>query len=187
MLKKLVLLLSVVFLSSTLSAESDFDRANRVAAEAAKDLDCEFEECKPEPPKVIVKEKIVVKEKKVPVFVIKERVIIKEIPVTNKNITQCNRRVQAGTSKVDARQIALGKKSGSFIFDYETYREEDRLTIVKENEIIFDSGCVGTNGVKRIRVPFSGNQDFITVQVIPNCVNKQSTATQWKYLVNCPE
>jgi len=87
MLKKLVLLLSIVFLSSTLSAESDFDRANRVAAEAAKDLDCEFEDCKPEPPKVIVKEKIVVKEKKVPVFIVKDRVvvknrvIVKEVPV----------------------------------------------------------------------------------------------------------
>ncbi len=80
MLKKILITLSILFLSQ-LSAESDFDRANRVAAESAKNLDCEFEECKPEPPKVIIKEKIVVKEKKVPVFIIKERVVYKDRPV----------------------------------------------------------------------------------------------------------
>jgi hypothetical protein len=77
MLKKILFTLSILLISQ-LSAESSFDRANRVAAEAAKNLDCEFEDCTPKEPKVIIKEKIVIKEKKVPVFIIKERVVVKE-------------------------------------------------------------------------------------------------------------
>lgn len=185
MLKKIVLLLSVVLLSQSLNAAGIM--GNSGIRDAAKDLDCEFEECKPEPPKVIIQEKIVIKEKLVPIYIIKEKIIIKEVAITNKNITQCNARVQAGRSTIDARQVELSRKSGSFVFSYETYNEKDRITIINENEVIFDSGCVGTNGTKQVRIRYSGSQSFVTVQVIPNCVNANSTSTQWKYQVHCPD
>ncbi len=91
MLKKLILVLSILLISN-LSAESDFDRANRVAADAAKNLDCEFEDCKPEPPKVIIKKEIVpiIIIKEVPVevekVVYKDRVIHSEVPVSRPDI-----------------------------------------------------------------------------------------------------
>jgi len=74
MLQKIILVLSVLLLSG-LSAQSSFDRANEAAEKAAKSLDCEFEDCKPEPPKVIIKKQYV------PVVIVKEKVVTKEVPV----------------------------------------------------------------------------------------------------------
>ncbi|MBL0708278.1 MAG: hypothetical protein JJW00_04455 [Sulfurimonas sp.] len=183
MLKIILMLLAMFIFSSA----SEYDRANSMAKGAFKDLDCEFEDCTPPPPpKVIYKEKIVEKVVVVEKPVIVEKKVIIIMAPKNKNITQCNKEVQAGALKADAKQIALGKTRGSFIFEYETYSEEDRITIVSENNIIFDSGCVGTRGIKKVKVPFSGGQTFVTVQVLPNCMNSRSTSTQWKYLVNCP-
>lgn len=81
MLKKIILLLSII-LATQVSAESSFDRANSAAQKASKSLDCEFEDCKPEPPKVIIKKQYV------PVVVVKEKIVTKEVPVEVEKIVE---------------------------------------------------------------------------------------------------
>ncbi len=74
MFKKIVLVVSIL-LTSQLFAQSDFDRANAAAEKASKGLDCEFEDCTPKKPKVIIKKQYV------PVVVVKEKIVTKEVPV----------------------------------------------------------------------------------------------------------
>ena len=72
---------------TALSQGSDFSRANSAAAEAMKGLDCEFEDCtpkfsKPVAPKVIVKEKIIYRDRPVEVekVIVKEKVVYRDRP-----------------------------------------------------------------------------------------------------------
>ncbi len=80
-MKKLLFICSMMV--ATLFA-SEYERANSAAKDAFRDLDCEFEDCKKEPPKpkVIIKERVIVKEKPVVVekVVVKEKVVYKDAP-----------------------------------------------------------------------------------------------------------
>ena len=188
-MKKLILtsvLLSSMLLAGTSSSETK-------ASKALSDLDCEFEDCTPKEPQIKIVEK--------PVIV--EKIVIKEVPVDrnininiqqinskeieNKNTIKCNQAAKAGTTKPEAYQVNLGKNSGEFQFEYETYTAKDRITIVHENKIIFDSGCVGTNGFTTQNIKFDGTQQFVTIQTIPNCENEPSSSTQWTYTAHCPK
>jgi len=78
MFKVILSLLSICILASA----SDFSRANSAAADAMRGLDCEFEDCTPPPPpppKVIVKEKVVYRDR--PVVVEKEKVVYRDRPI----------------------------------------------------------------------------------------------------------
>lgn len=46
-------------------------------------------------------------------------------------------------------------------FAYETYVVRDRVTVSYEGSLIFDSGCVGTDGEKVSPISFSGFQELI--------------------------
>ena len=125
MLKKIVLVLSML-LSTQLFAQSDFDRANAAAEKASKSLDCEFEDCKPEPPKVIIKKQYV------PVVVIKEKIVTKEVPVEVKKVVYRDRVVHAEEvpAPVPVKAVS-GRTYNKAFFDVHTKTQAPMLDYIK--------------------------------------------------------
>jgi len=96
----------------------------------------------------------------------------------------CGTYVEEGGDAPEEHWIDLGRPSGVFWFDYETYHQEDRITIWYEGKKKFDSGCVGTNGNRSTQVMYSGSSTKVEVIVEPNCAG--GSGTKWKFVVSCP-
>jgi hypothetical protein len=97
----------------------------------------------------------------------------------------CNSERVSGTdTPMSRRYLMQNQTSGSFLFVYETYNVRDRMLIQQDDVVIFDSGCVGTNGERNVNVTFSGTSDEIRVDVEPNCSG--TTGTGWYFDVRCP-
>lgn len=105
-----------------------------------------------------------------------------EIPLHE--ISRCNDTVRSGSDNPETFTIELGKKSGTFQFDYETYSVKDRMIITYEGKTLYDSGCIGTEGIITEYISYSGNSTAITVDVQPNCEGPAST--KWDFVVYCP-
>ncbi|MBI2883655.1 MAG: hypothetical protein HYY11_07110 [Candidatus Methylomirabilis oxyfera] len=97
---------------------------------------------------------------------------------------KCSEVQNAGGDAPDTRLIDLGKPGGTFQFDYETFVQEDQIIVSYEGKPIFNSGCVGTDGMKTVGLSYAGTSTQISVQVNPNC--KGGTGTAWQYTVHCP-
>jgi hypothetical protein len=97
----------------------------------------------------------------------------------------CNQQNVAGGDEPDSRTIQLGRRSGTFQFQYDTAGIPDRLLVSYEGRQIFDSTCVGTDGTRTHTITYSGTASTVTVQVIPNCAGDTS-GTFWTYLIVCP-
>jgi hypothetical protein len=97
----------------------------------------------------------------------------------------CNNETVSGRdTPVTRRYYMQGKTSGSFQFIFETYGIPDRMCIYQGVELIFDSGCLGTYGERRVTVTFSNLLGEIRVDVEPNCTGTLGTA--WYFHVGCP-
>ena len=95
----------------------------------------------------------------------------------------CNagQQIQGGDTP-DSRFFEMGHTSATFRFDYNTYSVEDRIQILYQGKVIFDTGCVGES--KTVQVSYSGSSSVIQVNVTPNCAG--GTSTVWDYQVYCP-
>jgi hypothetical protein len=68
----------------------------------------------------------------------------------------CNNETVSGRdTPVTRRYHMQGKTSGSFQFVFETYGIPDRMRIYQGDVLIFDSGCLGTNGERNVTVTFT--------------------------------
>ncbi|MBD2547856.1 DUF7507 domain-containing protein [Planktothricoides raciborskii] len=87
----------------------------------------------------------------------------------------------AGGPEGDTADINLGTKQGTVTLSYETFTIPDRLQLQYEGNVIFDSGFVGTDGFRTVKVPFSGNSEEITSVLTANLDNPN---TEWEYTVD---
>jgi uncharacterized protein (TIGR03437 family) len=99
-------------------------------------------------------------------------------------VSACSAQQNAGGDAPDTRTIELGKTSGTFNFTYNTYVQEDQMLVRYQNALLFDTGCVGTDGDLTKPISYNGTSTSISVQVIPNC--KGGSGTAWDYSVSCP-
>ncbi|UJR16957.1 hypothetical protein I4U23_003855 [Adineta vaga] len=81
---------------------------------------------------------------------------------------QCDGNQVAGADTPVSRRYNLGRKYSQFKFQYETYSIRDRIKVWNDIELLFDSGCVGTQGDKSTYLTLS-NKNNIRVDVEPNC------------------
>jgi hypothetical protein len=94
----------------------------------------------------------------------------------------CNDPSTSGGDAGYIGNVQMKQKSGSFMFQYDTYSVPDKITIydgydTRGNIVFTYSG--GTSGNKSSTVNF--NESIITVEVIG-----LEKGTSWKFLVNCP-
>jgi len=98
-------------------------------------------------------------------------------------IKPCNQSGDSGKDTPETNSYSMGKTSGTFDFSYNTQTVKDQIVILYEGKVIYDTGCVGKSGTAS--VSFSGNTDFVTVSVRPNCDGTQGT--KWSYGIGCPK
>jgi hypothetical protein len=98
----------------------------------------------------------------------------------------CNSQQVAGGDIPETRTIELGRTSGTFGFTYDTASIEDRLVVRYQNAILFDTGCVGTNGPRTQNITYSGTSTTVTVEVTPNC-RVPGSGTAWVFILSCPQ
>ncbi len=98
---------------------------------------------------------------------------------------KCDDVRKAGSNRPERHIIDLGYGRGSFRFDYQTFNEEDSINIYQGSRVLFQSGCVGTNGTRTVQVKRTGFGSKITVEVQPNCDGGRNT--QWQFEVHCPQ
>jgi hypothetical protein len=96
----------------------------------------------------------------------------------------CSSQNIAGGDVPETRIIDLGRRSGTFTFAFDTQSVRDRLTVSYEGRVLYDSGCVGTNGTRTVNIAYSGNSTTVSVQVTPNCQGGSGTA--WAFTLSCP-
>lgn len=95
----------------------------------------------------------------------------------------CGMKTEAGSDLPETFTFELGQPSGTFNFAYETYSQEDSITISYEGRTIFSTGCVGANGMRSIT--YSGTATEVIVDVRPNCAGGSGTA--WNFQLDCPQ
>lgn len=95
----------------------------------------------------------------------------------------CNDVRKAGANQPERHIIDLGSGSGTFVFEYETYTEEDQMIVTQGSAALFNSGCVGTEGRRSVQLK-KGFGSEVTVDVRPNCAG--GTSTRWEFVVHCP-
>ncbi len=96
----------------------------------------------------------------------------------------CSNVAKAGSNTPETVKVELGQTSGSFTFEYETYGVKDRMIVAYGSSILFDSGCVDTNGWKSASIPYNGKNSDVLVRVEPNC--EGASDTQWLFKLSCP-
>lgn len=96
----------------------------------------------------------------------------------------CNSVVTAGGDTPESKVIELGKRSGTFGFQWNMGGSiPDRMVIVYEGRNLFDTGCTPLTGSQNIT--YSGSQTRVTVNVTPNCSGPGS-GTAWSFTITCP-
>ena len=97
---------------------------------------------------------------------------------------QCETFIKSGQNKPSTYIVELGRTSGSFTLEYDTYRIKDRILVSYEGRTLYDTGCVGTSGNKTKTISYYGYSTQVTVQVLPDCMNAGNT--DWEYTIHCP-
>ena len=97
--------------------------------------------------------------------------------------SNCNDVRKAGSNRPERHIIDMGSGSGNFLFEFETFTEEDQITVSQGSSVLFNSGCVGTKGRRSVRLKKSFRSE-IMVEVSPNCSGGSNT--QWEFMVHCP-
>lgn len=97
-------------------------------------------------------------------------------------VVPCNNLTTQGGDTAETVAVELGRSTGHFRFRYETFSQEDRITISQDGRQLFTTGCVGES--RNVRVNFSGSSSRVLVRVEPNCMG--GSGTQWEFTVNCP-
>ncbi len=120
----------------------------------------------------------------------KEGTFLPESAATNDDMPRfdysascCDQTTQAGSDAPETHIHELGTTKGVFTLDYNTYYIKDRIQVLYQGQVIYDSGCVGE--INSVDLPFDGNAHTVTVKVIPNC--QGTTGTAWYYTISCPE
>ncbi len=96
----------------------------------------------------------------------------------------CGAQTFSGADTPETHVVDMGKTSGTFTFDYNTYSIPDEIRVYYESATLFDTGCVGATGHPSLK--FSGGTRSVTVQVFPNC-NGNTSGTAWDFTVGCPQ
>ncbi len=97
----------------------------------------------------------------------------------------CNDVRHAGGNNPEIHTIDIGRGGRTFLFDYETHSQEDMVIVSQGGRVLFNSGCLGTNGTRTVKLKRASYSSKVTVEVRPNCNGGRGTS--WSFQVHCPE
>lgn len=106
-----------------------------------------------------------------------------EDSVQHDTMLQCKDIAKAGGNKPEIFDVNIGN-SREIVLNFETYSAKDVIIAEYEEKEVFNSGCIGTSGWKKVYVNTNGFTTKATIKVWPNCKGKQPS-TRWKFYVDC--
>lgn len=96
---------------------------------------------------------------------------------------RCEELAAAGSNVPEIFEVSIGRsKKVELVF--ETFQAKDIFIVEYAGNIIFDSGCIGTNGYMKKVLNTQGFADTLTIKVLPNCLGNEPT-TRWQFYINC--
>lgn len=104
---------------------------------------------------------------------------------TTDNKVPCGVVNQSGGDEGTIRYVSMGQTSGTFLFEFDTYSVQDRITVYNGKR---DRGTPiyqyegGSSGVISEWLVFNSSDGYITVKV-----EGVGSGTAWKFTVNCPD
>jgi hypothetical protein len=110
-------------------------------------------------------------------------------PTTTPPNNQCMTDVHSGSSSPATYTIDVGKTSGHFDFNYDTYLAADSMVLSCANggsingAATYATGCVGTQSWRTVSLAFSCGSSKINVQVAPDCGAVGDTI--WDFSLGC--
>lgn len=97
----------------------------------------------------------------------------------------CGGATESGGEEGIVKPVKMGWTSGAFLFEYDTYSAEDKITIyngkVPKGTPIFQYKG-GSEGIVSKLVNFNSSDGYISV-----VVEGMESGTAWDFTVNCPE
>lgn len=96
----------------------------------------------------------------------------------------CNSIVNAGGDVGDSVPIDVSGTTGTIDFQYDTETQPDQMFIFIDRRLVFDTGCLGTQGYRSQRIPLPEGATNLTVRILPNCAG--GAGTQWSFKLVCP-
>lgn len=98
---------------------------------------------------------------------------------------ECGSATESGGEEGIVKPVKMGLTSGVFLFEYDTYSAEDKITIyngkVPKGTPIFQYEG-GSEGIVSKLVNFNSSDGYISV-----VVEGMERGTAWDFTVNCPE
>ena len=96
----------------------------------------------------------------------------------------CNSIVNAGHDVGETVPIDVSGTTGTIDFQYDTHYKPDRMFVFIDRRLVFDTGCLGTNGYRSQLIPLPEGAMNLTVRIEPNCMG--DTDTSWELKLVCP-
>lgn len=109
-----------------------------------------------------------------------------QTPTYNQNLRVCEANCpggsRAGNNVPFFGSFELGKKAGTFNFQFEHFSIRDKMEVIYEGSVLFDTGCVGGRSGRALS--YNGTATNVIIKVTPNCAGTSGTA--WNFDVSCP-
>ncbi len=100
---------------------------------------------------------------------------------------QCDTLIDQGGNEGLRHIFNLGHNPREFAIEYNTFNIADQVVIKYEGKEVFDSVCVGTEGMVKDSVLIHGKAETIEVKVNAKCKpGDEGKDTDWKLKVFCP-
>lgn len=96
----------------------------------------------------------------------------------------CNSIVNAGGDVGETVPIDVSGTTGTIDFQYDTLTQPDRMVVFIDRRLVFDTGCLGTQGYRNQLIPLPEGAMNLTVRIEPNCAGGSNTA--WNFKLVCP-
>jgi hypothetical protein len=96
----------------------------------------------------------------------------------------CNSIVNAGQDIGVTIPIDVSGTTGTIEFQYDTASQPDRMVVFLDRRLVFDTGCLGTNGYRSRSIPLPEGAMTLIVRVEPNC--QGGSGTSWDFKLVCP-
>lgn len=97
-------------------------------------------------------------------------------------VGQCNQAQVSGADTPETRIFDVGSSCVDLTLTFDTYSQQDAITVEYEGREIASTGCVGADGALPISI--CGSSTEVVVKVEPNCAG--GTGTAWDFTLECP-
>jgi hypothetical protein len=106
------------------------------------------------------------------------------LPAPGPPRASCNSIVNAGADVGQTVDIDVSGTTGTIEFQYDTESQPDRMVVFLDRRPVYDTGCLGTRGLRSQNIALPEGALKLTVRIEPNCMG--GSGTSWSFKLVCP-